>query len=247
MESPPTGLPARPSIAPTRHRSPDSLRPARQQVGSRSRRRVRLMVAALAVPLVLTGCSFQSLSMSPNLPSSTNASAAPAAHVAALSRTGQPAATQAPSVRGALATGSLAHTLAIGAKSLVVHYWTSQNVATWTSDENVAIQLAAHMQGGDTQHRILLTRFKATVTVDDNAAVTVLADDSGRFVLTPPYSYGSAIVIPAQPAGARAAAVNVQFDLLIETVPGSGQYYRQTVLDSFLLTFIPHSKENSND
>ena len=239
---------------------------------TRSGRRARLLIIVVGLlPLAVSGCSMQPLSMSRRLGTTaasptaaspiaasptataparatvrTNTTSAAAASGAATVASAAPAAAQPPLVRGALATGSMVRMLATGGRTLVVNYWTSQPVATWTSDDNVAITLSAHMAGSDTRHTVLVTRFKATLDVDASSEATVLREDSGRFVMTPPYSYGSAMIMPAQPATARTATITVEFDLLIETVPRSGQYFRQTVLDSFQLTFVPHTSQGSS-
>ena len=234
---------------------------------TRSGRRARLLIIVVGLlPLAVSGCSMRPLSMSRRLGTTeaspiaasptataparatvrTNTTSAAAASGAATVASAAPAAAQPPLVRGALATGSMVRMLATGGRTLVVNYWTSQPVATWTSADNVAITLSAHMAGSDTRHTVLVTRFKATLDVDASSEATVLREDSGRFVMTPPYSYGSAMIMPAQPATARTATITVEFDLLIETVPRSGQYFRQTVLDSFQLTFVPHTSQGTS-
>ena len=233
--------------------------PPPERRSTRSGRRARLLIMVLGVTLAVSGCSMQPLSMSRRLgPTAASTTATPAtatagttsrvaaASGAAAAPSASLAAVQPPVVRGALATGSMVHTLAAGGRTLVVDYWTSQPVATWTSDDNVAINVSAHMQGSDTRHAVLVTRFTATLDVDASAQASVLRDDNGRFVMTPPYSYGSTVMMPSQPATARTATISVEFDLLIETVPGSGQYFRQTVLDSFQLTFVPHTTQGTS-
>jgi hypothetical protein len=238
----------RPTVPPLRGRS------------TRSSLCARLLIMVLGVTLAVSGCSMQPLSMSRRLSTtaaSTTATTPATATAGTTSRTSAAsgaaaapsaslAAVQPPLVRGALATGSMVRTLAAGGRTLVVDYWTSQPVATWTSDDNVAINLSAHMQGSDIRHAVLVTRFTATLDVDASAQASVLRDDNGRFVMTPPYSYGSTVMMPRQPATARTATISVEFDLLIETVPGSGQYFRQTVVDSFQLTFVPHTTQGTS-
>ena len=142
-------------------------------------------------------------------------------------------------VRGALASGSATHRLPAAGTTLVVTYWTTQNVGDWTSDKAVTVQMAAHLENSTASHTALVTRFGATFTNDAGTRTTTLRDDVGRFTITPPYSYGSAVVIPAQPQSARSAAVDVQFDLLLETAAASNQYFRQTVLDTLSFTDVP--------
>jgi hypothetical protein len=39
--------------------------------------------------------------------------------------------------------------------------------------------------------------------------------------------------------GTTEATLSLQFDLLVETEPDSGQFFRQTVLDTLTLSFAP--------
>jgi hypothetical protein len=84
---------------------------------------------------------------------------------------------------------------------------------------------------------VKVTRFAATLDSSDGSSVP-LADDQGEFVLTPPYSYTSALAVPDETAALTnrtSRTIDVRFDLLIETAPGSGAFYRQTVLDTVAL------------
>ncbi len=209
----------------------------------------------LAAALSVSACSWQTLSMSASVngpvkatavnPSSAStsrsASAGGSAAKATAKSTGSVSMTVAaplPLVRGALASGSAVHILSAGSRNLVVNYWTTQNVGTWTSNLSVPINVSAHMEDSDTAHAVEVTQFKATLATDASANVITLMDDNGQFVITPPYSYGSVLIMPAEPATAHSATISVQFDLLIETAPKSGQYFRQTVLDTLVISFV---------
>jgi hypothetical protein len=52
-------------------------------------------------------------------------------------------------------------------------------------------------------------------------------------------------VITLLPSSPRAGAVTlyVQFDLLVETYTGSGQFYRQTVLDTLKLPLLQEASQ----
>src|SRR5664279_347900 len=150
---------------PRRLHRPTGPLPGRRR--TRSGRRARLLIIVVGLlPLAVSGCSMQPLSMSRRLGTTaasptataparatvrTNTTSAAAASGAATVASAAPAAAQPPLVRGALATGSTVRMLATGGRTLVVNYWTSQPVATWTSDDNVAITLSAHMAGSDTR------------------------------------------------------------------------------------------------
>jgi hypothetical protein len=223
----------------------------KQPHGSRPRwvNIIRFGVLLLAVGCAVSACSWKSLSMSATVrPTHSAASTASTASAHTAKAGGaSPAATSAvptvlpPLVRGALAAGSTTHEVAAGNRTLVIDYWTTQDVASWTSNRSVPIQVSAHMEDSDSAHAVEVTQFKATLSTDASANVTTLMADSGQFVITPPYSYGSVITLPAQPSTARSATISIQFDLLIETAPKSGQFFRQTVLDSLAITFIHQS------
>jgi hypothetical protein len=211
-------------------------------------RRIRAACVLGAAALALSGCSLQSLSMSPNL--SHSASHSSSHRAAPAEPSGSPStSTSATSlrtssghtgtqVRGALASGSITHKIAAGAGALVITYWTTQNVATWTAGMRVPVQFAAHLEGGNPRDRAYLTDLRVTLSSGDTSAESVLRQDSGRFMLSSPYSYSSAIVLPPRADNAQRATANLEFDLVVETAPGSGQYVRQTVLDTLTFTYV---------
>lgn len=203
-------------------------------------RRSRVAAAGLGALslLALTGCDLPSVSMSPSVTTGATASRAPAAEVAA---TTAPAAVTAGSRRsGDLDSGSLTRSLDAGDRAVVVDYWTDEPASAWTADSTKTVQLAAHVEGGGDEHAIEVTRFVATV--DDGSSRTVAAEDRGRFALTPPYSYTTALTLPPSPSATTELVLYVQFDLLVETEPYSEVFFRQTVLDTLRL---PLSGEDS--
>lgn len=206
---------------------------------ARRRRACRTAAAGLVAGLALSGCSLTSVaSMSPDLPRRPTGTATAPAEVAAPAAAVPVALTAplpaAPRVRGDLDAGSLVRRLDAGRHTLVVDYWTEQDPASWTADRPTVVRLSAHLEDARGRHAVKVTRFFATL--DDQTAITTLADDRGEFVLTPPYSYGSALSVVATP-GATSARLQVEFDLLVETAPGSRAFFRQTVLDTLSLPF----------
>jgi hypothetical protein len=132
--------------------------------------------------------------------------------------------------------------LPIGNHQLVVNYWTDSSLATEAGGD--VIHLSASLKGADRKHAVKVTRFAATLdsTTGSQVSSVPLADDQGEFVLTPPYSYTTALALPTTPATQTAAlaastrTLSIRFDLLVETAPGSGTYFRQTVLDDVVLS-----------
>jgi hypothetical protein len=132
------------------------------------------------------------------------------------------------------------HQLPIGNHTLVVHYWTDGTLSTEAGSD--VVHLSAALKGADSKHAVKVTLFTASVETATGSQVSTvqLANDQGEFILTPPYSYTTAIALPATPAASTATAgtetLSIRFDLLVETAPGSGAYFRQTVLDDVVLT-----------
>ncbi|MFQ1002989.1 hypothetical protein [Modestobacter sp. SSW1-42] len=194
--------------------------------------------AALTLGALLSGCQLPDVGMSPGL------SAAAAETSAAPATTARPSVApvteEAPvtpaRVAGDLDTGSVTHTVAAGDRSVVIDWWTDQESVAWTAADAKTIQLSAHVEGGSAKQEITVTRFAATA--DDGTARTTVTEDRGEFVLTPPFSYTSALNVAPSAATATALTVYVQFDLLVETASGSGEYFRQTVQDSIELPLV---------
>lgn len=207
----------------------------------------RIAGTTITLLAVLTGCTLPDVSMSPGLsaeaatPSATSGAAdrgLPAR--AALSAATPVAQETPPRPAGELDAGSVTHALPTGDRTVVIDYWTDQDATSWTADSTKRIQLSGHLEGGGSPAQVLVTRF--VVTADDGATRSVVVEDRGEFVLTPPFSYATALTLPESSPSATSVTLYVQFDLLVETAPRSGRYYRQTVLDDLELPFV---EENS--
>jgi hypothetical protein len=133
-------------------------------------------------------------------------------------------------------TGTLTHSIAAGARTVVIDYWTAGNAKLWKASGTKTIQLSAHIEGGGTVATVKVTRF--VVTADDGTARTEAARDDGEFAVTPPFSYSSVISLLPSSAKATGVTLYVQFDLLVETGYQTDQFFRQTVLDSLRLPFL---------
>jgi hypothetical protein len=209
-----------------------------------------LAAAALAGSVLLSGCSAQWTSMSPSIAAVHNKiSNHKVATVSKLtSTTVTPTATATattapdPFESGDLSTNSLVHQLPIGNHTLVVHYWTDSMLSTEAG--NNVVHLSAALKGADSKHAVKVTLFTASVETAAGSQVSTvqLANDQGEFVLTPPYSYTTAIALPTTPTASTASTatagtetLSIRFDLLVETAPGTGAYFRQTVLDDVVL------------
>ncbi|MGY1605808.1 MULTISPECIES: hypothetical protein [unclassified Geodermatophilus] len=201
----------------------------------RSRAAVFTLGAALLTGL--TGCEWPDVSMSPGL-SAEAAETTEAEPAADEDDAATAAATTSAAARpaGDLDSGSLTRTLPAGDRTVVVDYWTDQQATTWTAGDDKTIQLSAHVEGGDGDAEVLVTRFAATT--DDGSTRALAAEDRGEFALTPPFSYTTALSLPGTASAAGSLTVSVQFDLLVETEPGAERYFRQTVLDTLELPLL---------
>lgn len=199
-------------------------------------------VAGVLVPVLATallaGCSLQSLGMSSDAHPSKSGSAH-ATHPSARQHPAEPAAAHAKvaTVGGALAQGSRVHHLWVGNRQLELDYWTTQDPTTWTARSAVPVHLAAHLSGGQRTDAVLVSSFTATWSTDSAPAGQRIAGDSGRFVMTPPYSYTTALVIPPVGSSVRTAQLRVQLRLLVQIAPHEHQYARDTVLDQLNFTY----------
>jgi hypothetical protein len=206
------------------------------------RSRAAAFAVGAALLAGLTGCEWPDVSMSPGLTAEAAAeeTADPTAAAADETPADGTAAAATPSAparpAGDLDAGSLTRTLPAGDRTVVIDYWTADEATTWTAAEDKTIQLAAHVEGGDADTEVLVTRFAATT--DDGTSRTLAAEDRGEFALMPPFSYTTALSLPGTASTAAALTVSVQFDLLVETEPGSERYFRQTVLDALELPLL---------
>ncbi len=207
-----------------------------------------LVAALLGGSVLLGGCGFPSVgSMSPKLPTSHSAVAAAAPVPAAAPAERTPAGSPAPAVaapapvidRGDLAFGSSSRRLPIGNRAVVVDYWVDKDPATLSSATPTVLKFSATIGDADTLHAVKVSRFLATA--DDGHVTTTLSEDRGEFVLTPPYNYGTALTIRPTDPSVSIVTVAVQMELLVETAPGSGAYFRQTVVDSIRVALPIHS------
>ncbi len=203
------------------------------------RRRIGIGLMAVAVT-ALTGCSFPDVSMSPGLsvPEPSPTSSSPSRSVQTVAELAVQQPVRPP---GELDTGSTTHVLAAGGRTVVIDYWTDEAATGWTAADTKAVQVSAHLEDDASAQTVLVTRFVATA--DDGAARTVVAEDRGEFALTPPFSYGTVLSIQPSGADAERLTLYVQLEMLVETEPESGRYYRQTVLDSLVLPLLEEDRK----
>jgi hypothetical protein len=185
-----------------------------------------------------TASATPSSSASPGTSTKTSANSVTAAPAAAT------AAPSTPANRGDLKSGSITHKLSAGDRSLVVNYWTADDPTAVSSTSPMTLQLAGHLEGGNFFSGVRISRFLATF--DDGSKTSTVSDDKGNFVLSQPFSYSSAMSLRPTTKAATLATLTLEFDLLVETQPGSGQFYRQTVLDTLHIAFQASGNNGSS-
>lgn len=137
---------------------------------------------------------------------------------------------------GPLDTGTVTHRLKQGTFTVQLTYWTSDNAKLYTAASSKTLNVSAHIEDADNTHRITVSTFQ--VTQDDGTKRAVAATDSGKFDVTPPYPYSTVVTLPAATTGATKLTLTVRLDLLVETAPDSGSYYRSTALDTLTLPLL---------
>jgi hypothetical protein len=137
---------------------------------------------------------------------------------------------------GPLDTGTVTHRLKQGNFSVKLTYWTSDNAKLYTAGDLKTINVAAHIEDTGNKNRITISTFQ--VIQDDGTSRATVATDNGEFDVTPPYPYNTVVSLPAATPGAAALTLSVRLDLLVETAPKTGSYYRSTALDTLTLPLL---------
>lgn len=213
-----------------RKRAPGNTHPpAASRHSSRARwRRCALAVTAVAAIGTLSGCGGASFAtMTPNLPETKPESSAKVVEDVPVA----PVRAATPPERSPsdLELGSHTAKRNAGPVTVVIDYWTDQVADEWTG-QPATVSFALRLARPITKSDIRISQVR--VTADDRS---VVLEDRGRFAIRPPFSYGSGFVTPA--TDDEEMTLRLQADLLIETEPGSGAYFRQTVFDTLHLTF----------
>jgi hypothetical protein len=148
-----------------------------------------------------------------------------------------------PSVRprpaGALDTGTVTHKVTVGAYSLVIIYYTSDDATQYRNSSTKTIHVSAHFSGAPPKQDLLVNYFGATA--DDGTTRTSVREIKHRFAITPPQSYSTVVTIPASSDTASSVTLEVEFDFSFQIAPHSKLYALQTALDSITLPLLPGS------
>jgi hypothetical protein len=196
-------------------------------------RSVAVGLAAAALCGSLSGCaSLQELTSSSTPLVTDDATSSPSA-----TSLPSPSVSTTPArPSGQLDPGTITHRLKQGNFSVQLTYWTTDNAKLYTAESLKTINVAAHIEDADSTHRVTISTFQ--VTQDDGLKRAVVATDSGKFDVTPPYPYNTVVTLPAATAGAKTLTLSIRLDLLVETAPKANTYYRSTALDTLTLPLL---------
>ena len=203
-------------------------RPSRAAVG------LLLVVSAC----VLSACSVPGVTAHKTRSTSSHPSTSPVEATPSAVSSQTPAVHPAAKVTPNIFTpGTISHTLRFGAQALTIKYYTVGGPA-WDGRSPVPVQFSAHVEGSDGKHTLKLSTYVSTFT--SGSLTTTVGRDQGPFVITPPFSYGGAFTVPS--TRSAVGTVTNEFTLMVETTPKSGEYFRDTVLDTLTLNFaVPAS------
>jgi hypothetical protein len=144
---------------------------------------------------------------------------------------------------GELDNGSAAHALTVDGIQLMLNYWASGNPSEWNPASQGTVNVSAQVQGLPNNIIARITGFQVVAPPGGPGQPnSTLVSDSGDFVINAPYSYGSAFVMPQFAGGTKMVTLHVFLDLQIETAPNSGNYTRQSVIDTLRVSLVPKTQ-----
>jgi hypothetical protein len=203
--------------------------------GSDVRRRALRMLAAAAVvsALALTGCSGGLPWDQPSASASASGTIVPAP------------------VPNDLSSGSTARTLAAGAVAVSINYWSTLNMADWTSGalKPVSVSLITSVTPNDGQKVYLQRATMVAVPGTLDTTFDPLAPQSDQSTVAPgylvldPYSYSQTFNVGPVPAEATLVTLQFTYDFLVQTTPTSTEYAKQSASDTLTVAIVPQPTE----
>lgn len=203
--------------------------------------RTRTAAVLLLVPVALGLGACGQLSAVAGLPTATTTTTTAAA---APTPTATPSPVEVVPVQNDLALGSAHHELQAGGVGVAVDYWSTLDMGQWTAGAAKPITLAATLKGPNLgtskkQQKAYISAFSVTSTAVDasgavSAPVTVtdVSRQSPGYLAMAPYAYSTSFVIPAVAEGVRSVQLIVNYDVLEQSAPGSGDYSKATATDT---------------
>jgi hypothetical protein len=164
------------------------------------------------------------------------------------SASASPAGTKVPApVPNDLSSGSTARTLTAGAVGVSINYWSTLNMADWTSGalKPVSISLITSVTPNDGQkvylQRASMVAVPGTLdkTFDPLAPQTDQATVAPGYLVLDPYSYSQTFNVGPVPAEATLVTLQFTYDFLVQTTPTSTEYAKQSASDTLTVAITP--------
>lgn len=141
---------------------------------------------------------------------------------------------------GELDNGSAAHALTVNGIQLMLNYWANGNPAEWNPASQGTVNVSAQMQALPKNIIARITSFRVVAPPSGPGQPnSTVVNDAGEFVINAPYSYGSAFVMPRFAGTTKMVTLHVFLNLEVETKPDSGNYTRQSVIDTLRVSLVP--------
>lgn len=150
-------------------------------------------------------------------------------------------------VRNDLAKGSARHHLGAGGLEISVDYWSTLDMASWTSQATKPLNLSmtADFMDGSPQDIFLSS---LTVTVDVRGPQGALSSPqplmdrapvTPGYLVTSPNAYVQVFNLPKVEDGASSLTLNLTYEVLAQSAPKSKKYLKQSTSDSLVIALAP--------
>lgn len=164
------------------------------------------------------------------------------------SASASPTSTKVPApVPNDLSSGSTARTLTAGAVGVSINYWSTLNMADWTSGalKPVSISLITSVTPNDGQkvylQRASMVAVPGTLdtTFDPLSPQTDQSTVAPGYLVLDPYSYSQTFNVGPVPAEATLVTLQFTYDFLVQTTPTSTEYAKQSASDTLTVAITP--------
>ena len=164
------------------------------------------------------------------------------------SASASPTSTKVPApVPNDLSSGSTARTLTAGAVGVSINYWSTLNMADWTSGalKPVSISLITSVTPNDGQKVYLQRASMVAVPGTLDTTFDPLSPQSDQSTVAPgylvldPYSYSQTFNVGPVPAEATLVTLQFTYDFLVQTTPTSTEYAKQSASDTLTVAITP--------
>lgn len=139
-----------------------------------------------------------------------------------------------------LSSGSTSRTLSAGAVGVSINYWSTLNMADWTSGalKPVSISLITTVTPNDGQKVYLQRATMVAVPGTLDESFDPLSPQTDQSTVAPgylvldPYSYSQTFNVGPVPAEATLVTLQFTYDFLVQTTPTSTEYAKQSASDT---------------